>query len=64
MNKYTAITPHVFVCNDCGSYADTPSQVIHEPDCTLGSDRFREALKDANRLVIRETKATEDAPSD
>ena len=42
MNTYTSITPHKFVCNDCGAHADSPSQVEHYPTCEPGCSKFWE----------------------
>ena len=39
-NTYTIITEAMYVCNDCGAFADTPSQVVHHDTCEPGCSEF------------------------
>ena len=41
-NTYTTITRYMYVCNDCGAYADSPSQVDHHEGCDPGSSEYLE----------------------
>ena len=42
MKTYTKID-EIYVCNDCGAYADKVEDVQHHPSCEpRGSDRWRE----------------------
>ena len=39
-HTYTIITPHMYVCNDCGAFHGSPSQVEHYDDCEPGSSEY------------------------
>ena len=55
-NQYTKIEDVGVVCNDCGSFGDTPEKVLHHKTCQAGESKkwkahYNKPEEDTQRII-------------